>query len=704
MSRKRINFKYRKERSLLSDVLPYEVPITFTNRHFYDFLLTHHVEYKDGNISWKVGDKALDEIIHLIFGLPKNENRLSSEDRSIGIKKTKFNMYALVGKGGKPCPSLALIPFGYKINHKQSEFRELTVLHPRSQIDVVNFYDTCKETILYYCSQSSFSIRKPSKIAKYKFHKDRTHYEKLADDLPVIESLNKEYENLRSFFVYMKYSNIYKFYESYQFHRCEKKYNTLLKLDVSKCFDSIYTHSLSWAILGKPVVKENLLESNKTFSGRFDKLMQNMNYNETNGIIIGPEFSRIFAELILQSIDKKLECDLQNIKHPLKNKVDYEIFRYVDDYFIFYNEEHEKKEIVDALQHSLKEYKLHLNSAKAIVYEKPIITEISRAKQQIAQFLEEKLTYKLENISPADDDDVIIKGSIYINSNKLITRFKTIIKECNVEYKDMLNYSLATTENKCEKILKNYNKANSENRSQKQTIQAIIAILEFVFFIYSVSPRVNTTIRLCRILRIFCSFLKSQSINSENKHLIYKCIYDNIYFILKKNKSSEHTQVETLYLLTTLPELGKDYWLEQDVLADYFGIRKTNDIDEYNSCTELNYFSFTVILFYMREKVRYKELREFIEKSIVESFVKKSATLRKDAEATMLFFDVMSCPFISIEAKIKILEKYEITDNSRQEEILNFKNKNNSKQLWFTTWQNFDFGKELDTKHSQEVY
>lgn len=704
MSRKRINFKYRKERALLSDVLPYEVPITFTNRHFYDFLLTHHIEYKDGNISWKTGDKALDTIVHLIFGLPENRNRFSSENRYIGIQKTKFNIYtfARLNNGTSPFPSLALIPFGYKINHKQSEFRELTVPHPRSQIDIVNFYDTCKEVILYYCSQSSFSIRKPAKIAKYKFHKDRTHYEQLADDLPIIEEQNKEYENLRSFFVYKNYSNIYKFYESYQFHKCEKKYNKLLKVDISKCFDSIYTHSLSWAILGRSVVKENLGASNKTFSGRFDKLMQNMNYNETNGIIIGPEFSRIFAELILQSVDRKLEHDLLNT--PLMHKIDYEIFRYVDDCFVFYNEEYEKDAIVDALQHALKEYKLHLNAAKAIVYEKPIITEISRAKQRIAYLLEEKLTYKLETCDGDDGESDIIKGSIYINSNRLITGFKTIIKECNVEYKNMLNYSLATTENKCDRILKKYNKADSAYSSQKQLIQSITSILEFVFFIYSVSPRVNTTIRLCRILRIFCSFLKSTSVSGEDKHLIYKYMYDNICFILKKNKSSEHTQVETLYLLTMLPELGKDYWLEPEILADYFGINKLNANGSYHGSAELNYFSFTVILFYMRDKVRYRELRKFIEKSIEISFSKKSVTLQKDAEAVMLFFDVISCPFVSEQTKINLLGKYGVTDSASQEGILNFRNRSNSKQLWFTTWENFNFGKELDTKHSQEVY
>ena len=42
----------------------------------------------------------------------------------------------------------------------------------------------------------------------------------------------------------------------------------------------------------------------------FDNLMQSVNARETNGIVIGPEFSRIFAEIILQYIDQKVEQEL----------------------------------------------------------------------------------------------------------------------------------------------------------------------------------------------------------------------------------------------------------------------------------------------------------------------------------------------------------------------------------------------------------
>lgn len=45
MKRKRIKLRYKKERVVFSDVLPYELPITFTNRFFYRFLVKNEVEY-----------------------------------------------------------------------------------------------------------------------------------------------------------------------------------------------------------------------------------------------------------------------------------------------------------------------------------------------------------------------------------------------------------------------------------------------------------------------------------------------------------------------------------------------------------------------------------------------------------------------------------------------------------------------------------
>ena len=667
MAHKKIKLRYKKERVVLSDVLPYEIPLTFSNRHFYHFLISNKIEFSNGKINYKKGDKALETIVSIIFGIEPNKKK-----------------------------SFISIPFGYKISHKENEYRELTICHPRNQLQMVDFYEQFKELILYYCSVSPFSVRKPYRIAKFIFHKDKTHYDNLSGEKYKIEEHDKEYENLRSFFVYKDYSNVYKFYESYKFHHCEKKYNNLLKLDISKCFDSIYTHSLSWALLNKESVKEKITESNKTFSGLFDELMRQLNYNETNGIIIGPEFSRIFAELILQSVDWTLVLIL-NEKYKLKHKIHYEIFRYVDDYFIFYNDEVTKNSILENLQLHLKDYKLYLNVNKQIVYEKPIITEITIAKQRIKELLNEKLVFELtEIINETESENKQFKGTINIKSNSLITRFKTVIKECNVEYRDMLNYTLAIVEGNSEKILKKYEQSV---KNEEQLIKAMIEILEFVFFIYSVSPRVNITIKLCRILAVFIYFIKDKKENVKNdfKDIVFKSIFDNISFILSKNKHNENTQVETLYLLLVLGELGKDYWLDTSVLSDYFGVYK-DDANKYCSKKYFNYFSLTILLFYMKNKVRYFGLRNFIENKILEKFDCNKKAIWKDAELVFLLMDSLTCPYVSDDLKEKLLNIYGVFDKTLQKEVIS------KRDQWFTSWKSFDFRKELDAKRSKEVY
>lgn len=708
MSPKKVRFPYKKERCLLSDVLPFEIPISYSNRHFYSFVLRHRISVEKDAILWIKSTAGLDKIVMLLCALPENANRLTTEQRFVGEDLVDFNRYQLDDKGlsktkAAPKPDRFMTPFSFKIRHKETEFRELCIPHPKSQLLVVDFYDRCKEAILYYTSLSSFTIRAPSRISKIRYHQDSLHFARLSMEPEIVEQSDREYESLKSFFVYKDYSNIYKFYESYRYHRAEKKYNKLIKLDVSKCFDSIYTHSIGWAVIGKDSQKEFLHLNNGTFPDQFDRLMQHMNQGETNGIIIGPEFSRIFGEIVLQAIDREVSHKLGERSKPRLHGRDYEVFRYVDDYFIFVNDENDSTLIVEELQHTLKKYKLYLNTSKAVVYEKPIITEITMAKQQIARLLEDRIKLSLEETKD-DSGEVLTKGSVYINTNALITSFKTIIKTCNVEYKDMLNYTLAIVERKCEQVFANYLKVSPDFRSQRQLVNAIKGIIEFVFFIYSVSPRVNTTIRLCRILRVITLFLKLGHITSDQVQAIQKQIFDNICFVLKKNETAEQTQVETLYLLIALSELGRDYWLEESVLSNYLGMGRQVGDYETNAISSLNYFAITVSLFYMRDKVRYNALRNCIVDAALDRIRRCSETCQKDAELVFLLFDLISCPYVPDDKKRRALKMFDVSDANLANDIIAFTDGGKRSQQWFTNWYEFDFGKELDAKRSQEVY
>lgn len=111
-----------------------------------------------------------------------------------------------------------------------------------------------------------------------------------------------------SYFTY-PYIKIYKFYQSNQYIYLEKKFSFLWHADISNCFSNIYTHSISWAITDSKSYSKN--NKNDSFFADFDQLMQKMNNNETFGILVGGEFSRIFAEIIFQKMDKELIIQIE---------------------------------------------------------------------------------------------------------------------------------------------------------------------------------------------------------------------------------------------------------------------------------------------------------------------------------------------------------------------------------------------------------
>lgn len=142
---------------------------------------------------------------------------------------------------------------------------------------------------------------------------------------------------------------------------------------------NIYTHSITWAVKGKAFAKtyRNLA----SFEGQFDSLMQRCNYNETNGIVVGPEFSRVFAEILFQRIDRDVisllsERGFEWAKH-------YEFRRYVDDYHVFSDSASCMDVFQTVLEHVLEGYKLYLNSAKSEVLARPFVSNLTIAKREI---------------------------------------------------------------------------------------------------------------------------------------------------------------------------------------------------------------------------------------------------------------------------------------------------------------------------------
>ena len=176
MKQKRIKLRYKKERVVLSDVLPYELPFIYSNRYFYRFLVKNNIQLvRENNISFLQWGENIDDGALAIIAL------LTQTSFST-IKKQK-NVQLLDSKE-------KTIPFNYEIKHKETSSRRLSVIHPLNQIAVADFYERYKNAILYYCSKSHFSLRHPHKVACYFYHKDRLHH----------KLLGKKTENLEIFY------------------------------------------------------------------------------------------------------------------------------------------------------------------------------------------------------------------------------------------------------------------------------------------------------------------------------------------------------------------------------------------------------------------------------------------------------------------------------------------------------------------------
>lgn len=90
MRRKKIRLKYKKERVLLSDVLPYELPFIFTNRYFYRFLVRNEVRVEGGYVKWRADiDKGALEVLAILLGTKANE--LGAANYKIEKNKNQYH-------------------------------------------------------------------------------------------------------------------------------------------------------------------------------------------------------------------------------------------------------------------------------------------------------------------------------------------------------------------------------------------------------------------------------------------------------------------------------------------------------------------------------------------------------------------------------------------------------------------------------------
>ena len=123
MAKRKID-KNDKCRVLLTELLPYEVPILFSNEGFYTY-----VKEKNKTVPLPIIDKIL------------------------GIADNSYK-----------------IPFSFDIKKGSESKRTLSVMHPGIQFRFISFYQKYDALIIHLCSRSPISLRYPAKVATHFYY------------------------------------------------------------------------------------------------------------------------------------------------------------------------------------------------------------------------------------------------------------------------------------------------------------------------------------------------------------------------------------------------------------------------------------------------------------------------------------------------------------------------------------------------------
>ncbi len=588
-----------KFRVLLTEVLPYEVPIWLSNNCFYKLCFSGLITYQSG---------------------------------------------ALIINGQGISLSDNLIPLDYFIGKDDNSFRKLSIMHPLAQLKVVDFYEQYGDIIPYYCQCSEATLRAPFAIAKTIRNTDDAEEEKELieeegelspkDEDPPCRTFLDTY--CSSYYTYKKIDFFYKFFESYEFHRLEKRYTKCLQVDVAKCFDSIYTHSICWAIKGKATAKlmAGKLES---FEGNFDYLMQTTNYRETHGILIGPELSRIFAEIIFQKIDNDLIATLSQNSVRWSNKKDYEFRRYVDDYIIFFNDENCVRDIIACLEKCLIEYKMHLNESKTSYSMRPFISEISMCKMELRDLIKSYFDSKYDE--EGEPQNINRPSSV---ANRIIIRIKAIVKKfSSISYKSISGFLLNDFTRGIDRFLK---KAAEYETDERCLVNNLLIDLDIIFFVHSMDIRVRPTDLLTRVI---LGILRSPLLQEGKcKAPIQRKIFDScrdIFTIL--NVQKKKCNVEICNVLLMLSALEEDFQFTEPFLIKHCEMDEEKPID---------YFLWGTLMLYIRDSPKYSSFRMVLEKCLIRSF-ETGKDILNSTELFMLLLDSLACPYLPKETKRKII-------------------------------------------------
>lgn len=659
-------------RAVLTDTAPSDVPIIFSNDGLY---INHHKTQQLKNSSTFNIIKSL----YLNIISPIENTTLTTEAATQSQKKQSH-------------------PLKYKIIKNNSSLRTLSLIHPRAQKNYTEFYKEYGDAIISLCSLSPFSIRAPQKVGGSFYSKNTTPLNQYKEiNIDTLENeLHRKHAS--SFFAYRGYDRIYKLYNSSTYLNLEKQFSSMWLLDIANCFQSIYTHTISWAIKNKDHIKK-YVSFRSQFCQEFDTLIQRSNNNETNGIPVGAEVSRIFSEIILQDIDINVIEALKKI--DLHVGRDYTILRYVDDYVLFSKSDSTSELVFDTISDQLASYNLHISESKLRKYNRPFCTEKSQIIIGIKAFLDD-LEKNLFNVRHIDEHRVLFPKKIYREdrfTHSFIEKVKALIKDTGRGYSEVSAYLVSILSKRAIDLTIGDKYNFPENKHEHALIlrDAILITLNLTFFFYSVNPTVSSSNRLSKTILIIDRFIQKNY--PDFLDFVRTEIMTHVNLLKfhreKNDERNGYISLERLNIILATSEFGDKYLISS---SNFSYLEK----DEIN----ITYFDIVSLLYYFKSHKEYDTARCCLIK-IAKQRLTLNFNLHQDSESAHTFLDLVCCPYLDSDTRGDLLSIYltayekNLTVNPG---LLETALTELSNSFWFVKWKNLDLIKLLERKELKSIY
>ncbi|NKB20310.1 MAG: hypothetical protein GKS01_07425 [Alphaproteobacteria bacterium] len=228
------------------------------------------------------------------------------------------------------------------------------------------------------------------------------------------------------------------------------QFRFIVHVDISRFYHTIYTHTLPWAFHGKPNSKKDTNKnSKKVFLNRADFTIQKSQDGQTIGIPVGPDVSRVFAEILSIAIDHdfRRRCGKQK----------FQFIRHVDDVWIGANSREDADKALWRYRQAIREFELDINEEKTRISSSEFSfssvwpTEITKRVEDALNTkwnVEERLRAASEyvfSLALKDNDDGVLRYFIRVLDSRSAALLhweavEPFLKRCAVHFGHTIDY------------------------------------------------------------------------------------------------------------------------------------------------------------------------------------------------------------------------------------------------------------------------